>query len=121
MREDFRTAKKILRTSKSGLNIIAINGCCYGMDNNPDKGDYFKYCGQDFWSFISGEETLYTDIIEPLSTKAKEMNETYQIEYAKLVNTITKEFIENYCLKDGSINWKKIVEINSKRKTVKDA
>ncbi len=20
---------------------------------NPDKGDYFKYCGQRFWEFIS--------------------------------------------------------------------
>ncbi|MHB8174419.1 MAG: PmeII family type II restriction endonuclease, partial [Nitrospirota bacterium] len=21
-----------------------MNGCCYGRDNKPDKGDYFKYC-----------------------------------------------------------------------------
>jgi hypothetical protein len=39
MISDFKTAKKTLRTSNSGLNIIAVNGCCYGRDNNPDKGD----------------------------------------------------------------------------------
>lgn len=39
---DFKTAKKTLRTSNSKINIIAVNGCCYGKDNKPDKGDYFK-------------------------------------------------------------------------------
>lgn len=58
MRGDFKTAIKTLRTSNSQLHIIAVNGCCYGRDNNPDKGDYFKYCGQAFWTFISGDENL---------------------------------------------------------------
>ena len=56
MLSDFKTAKKALRTSNSQINVVAINGCCYGVDRNPDKGEYFKYCGQEFWYFISGEE-----------------------------------------------------------------
>ncbi len=44
MISDFTKAKITLRTSNSGLNIIAINGCCYGRDNKPDKKAYFKYC-----------------------------------------------------------------------------
>jgi len=114
MRDDFKIAKKTLRTSKSGLIIQAINGCCYGKDKTPDKGDYIKYCGQDFWFFISGEKSLYTDIIEPLSTNAKEQNEAYLVEYGKMINKITKEFIAFYCLEDGSIDWQKILELNSK-------
>ena len=84
MRADFITAKRTLRTSRSYLNIVSVNGCCYGTDNNPDKGDYFKYCGQEFWSFISGEDTLYIDIIEPLATKAKERNDEFEKAYAKI-------------------------------------
>src|SRR6267378_1506060 len=68
---DFRTVKKTLRTSNSKLNIVAVNGCCYGRDNQPDKGDYFKYCGQKFWEFISGDPELYTKIIEPIGHQAK--------------------------------------------------
>jgi hypothetical protein len=49
MIDSFNTAKKVLRTSSSNLNIVCINGCCYGKDNNPDKGSYYKYCGQAFW------------------------------------------------------------------------
>ncbi|WP_278807026.1 PmeII family type II restriction endonuclease [Bacteroides pyogenes] len=118
MREDFRTAQKTLRTSDSKLMIRAVNGCCYGKDNQPDKGDYLKYCGQDFWFFISGEKTLYTDIIEPLSANAKERNDEYQIEYSKMINKITKEFIANYCLDDGSIDWNKIIRLNSSSKAL---
>jgi len=74
---DFRTAKKTLRTSNSQLNVVAVNGCCYGRDNNPDKGEYFKYCGQRFWEFISGDPELYIKIIEPLGHKAKERNDEF--------------------------------------------
>lgn len=116
LKDDFAKAKKILRTSRSNLNIVAVNGCCYGIDNNPDKGDYYKYCGQDFWYFISGEQNLFIDIIEPLSANAKEANEEFQKMYSQLLNIFTQEFISDYCLKDGSIDWDKLVIFNSGRK-----
>jgi hypothetical protein len=68
MRSDFITAKKTLRTSNSEINVVAVNGCCYGVSTAKltDKGDYYKYCGQRFWNFISADNDLYTKIIEPL-------------------------------------------------------
>ena len=113
MRADFNTAKKTLRTSSSQLNITAINGCCYGIDNNPDKGDYFKYCGQKFWSFISGNENLYLELIEPLGHKAKERNDEFQKSYAQMINKFTKEFSNTYCKDNGEIDWDKLVQFNS--------
>ena len=119
LKEDFKSAKKTLRTSKSNLVIEAVNGCCYGKDGSPDKGDYMKYCGQDFWYFISGEKTLYVDIIEPLATKAKERNEEFQKRYAQMINVFTKEFINEFCKENGEIDWEKLVEFNSESKTLK--
>ena len=113
MRADFNTAKKTLRTSSSQLNITAINGCCYGIDNNPDKGDYFKYCGQKFWSFISGNENLYLELIEPLGHKAKERNDEFQKSYTQMINKFTKEFSNTYCKDNGEIDWDKLVQFNS--------
>lgn len=113
LKEDFKSAKKTLRTSGSNLTIEAINGCCYGKDNHPDKGDYMKYCGQDFWYFISGVKSLYVDIIEPLATKAKERNEEFQKSYTQKINLFTKEFIEEFCKKNGEIDWEKLVKFNS--------
>jgi hypothetical protein len=113
MVSDFKTAKKTLRTSNSQLNISAINGCCYGKDNNPDKGDYFKFCGQEFWAFISGNENLYIDIIEPLEHKARERNEEFQKSYSQMINKFTKEFSNIYCNNKGEIDWEKLVQFNS--------
>jgi len=113
MRSDFLTAKKTLRTSNSGLTIEAVNGCCYGKDRHPDKGDYYKYCGQQFWEFISGDENLYTEIIEPLGHRAKEKNEAFQEAYTKMINQFTREFLNDFCRDDGSIDWEKLVIFNS--------
>lgn len=113
MIEDFRQAKKTLRTSNSHLNIVAVNGCCYGIDNQPDKGDYFKFCGQRFWEFISGNEQLYIDIIKPLGYKAREKNEKYMYSYTQMINRFTKEFTNNFCKKNGAIDWIKLLQFNS--------
>jgi hypothetical protein len=108
--------KKTLRTSNSQLNIVAVNGCCYGQDNNPDKGDYYKYCGQRFWEFISGNPELYTQIIEPLGYKAKERNEAFMISFSQMINKFTKEFSNTFCDDDGNIDWNKLVVFNSAAK-----
>jgi hypothetical protein len=112
----FNTAKKTLRTSRSNLNIVCINGCCYGKDNNPDKGSYYKYCGQVFWEFIGGNENIYTDIIEPLGHRAKECNDDYMIKYSQMINRFTKDFVELFCDNYGNINWNKLVKFNSEKK-----
>ena len=112
MKDDFKRAQRTLRTSHSGLSSICVNGCCYGRDRHPDKGDYFKYCGQRFWEFISGEENLYIDIIEPIAYQAKEKNKEFLEKYAQLINKLTLEFAEKFCL-DGKINWQKLMEFNS--------
>jgi len=111
----FRTATKTLRTSNSKLNVVAVNGCCYGIDNSPEKGDYLKYCGQRFWEFISGSANLYTDIIEPLGHKAKERNDDFNKSYALMINKFTKEFLKDFCKDSGEIDWVKLVEFNSKK------
>lgn len=113
MKDDFKRSKRIRGTNVRGVKVVAVNGCCYGKDDNPDKGDYLKLCGQRFWEFISGNEDLYTDIVEPLGHKAKEKNEQFQVEYAKVVNRFTLEFSNEYCAPDGSIVWDKLVRFNS--------
>jgi len=113
MLEYFRAAKKTLRTSGSKMIIEAINGCCYGTDNTPDKGEYQKLCGQRFWDFISGSENLYIDIIEPLGHRAKESNEEFTSEYHFLLNRVSAEFAAQFCFSNGQIDWERIVRLNS--------
>jgi len=113
MRSDFKKAMITLRTSNSKTNVVCVNGCCYGRDRKPDKGDYFKYCGQRFWKFISNKESLYTDIVEPLGKNARKRNDEFVETYAKRINVFTMEFNKRFCDANGAIDWKRLVECNS--------
>ncbi len=113
MKDDFKTAMRILHTGKQKMHVVAVNGCCYGKNAQPDKGDYQKLCGQDFWAFVSGDEDLYLKIIEPLAAKAKERNEAFAKEYSCKLNLFIGEFLKEFCKTDGSVDWEKIVTLNS--------
>lgn len=114
LRADILSIRKSLSTSgSSSAHVVFVNGCCYGKDGKPNKGDYYKYCGQVFWEFISGETDLYKDIIEPLGTDAKLRNADFTFEYNILLNKFTFEFLTNFCKPTFEIDWEKLVDFNS--------
>jgi len=115
MVDNFKKAQRILRTSNTHVNIRAVNGCCYGQENQPDKGEYLKLCGQDFWEFISSNDQLYLEIIEPLGYRSRERNDQFSDEYGRILNIFTNQFYEEFC-QDGTIVWDKLVKFNSGRK-----
>ena len=114
MRTNFSTAKRILGTNSSAQNVVSVNGCCYGKDNNPDKGDYLKLCGQRYWEFISGDDHLFLEMIDPLDQIAQERDEQFDEEYARKVNEMTASMLSDFCA-DGLIDWEKLVTYNSGR------
>jgi len=122
MLANFKTAQKTLQTSGGSKEFAFkfVEGCCYGTDANPNKGTHYKLCGQDFWKLISGgSETLYKDLIVPLGHKAKEQNDKIQEASAQKLNTLTAEFVKNFCDDMGAINWDALIEHNSGRKIPK--
>jgi len=110
MREHFKQARRIYGQQK---HLIAVNGCCYGRDAKPEKGDYQKLCGQSFWELLSGDPDMYHEIIEPLGHEAKKRNEAFAKAYAKVTNLFTASFIADFCQADGAIDWQKLVSFNS--------
>lgn len=121
MVDHFNTARKVLKTSGSGINVQAVNGCCYGKttpnNNYKLKGDYYKYCGQVFWEFISGDTELYKEIVEPLGYLAQEKNDEYLKTYSRKINLFTKELANEFFTANGEIDWNKLLEFNSKGNT----
>src|SRR4030043_323908 len=112
MQDDFRKAKQTIRTSNSKLHVVAVNGCCYGRNAKPDKGDYYKYCGQMFWEFISGNPDLYLKIVKPLGYTARRRRLEFSREYPQIVNRFTIEFSQRYVV-NGQIDWDALVRFNS--------
>lgn len=51
------------------------------------------------------------------SQKAKEKNDRFQEAYSQMINKFTKEFANEYCTDKGEIDWQKLVQFNSAKKT----
>jgi len=118
MIDSFNSARRVVNTSGGNTHVKAVNGCCYGKlkraNEYREKGDYYKLCGQSFWTFISGDSALYLKLIEPLSERAAESNAEFDAAYAKLIDRFSLEFITEFCdLDTGAINWQKLIRLNS--------
>lgn len=110
--DDFKRAVRVLRQSKSAVNIQPVLGICYGKTKTSYLRGYMKVVGQSFWYLISNNEELYTDIIKPLGYRAKQHNDQFKRRKSKIINKFTFELLQEFCV-DGEINWKKLVEFNS--------
>ena len=113
MKDNFKTASVVIRQGNTGVHVTAINGCCYGRNSKPDQGEYFKYCGQEFWHLISDDSNFYTRIIEPLGHDAKKRNDDFMSNYGAVVNKLSQEFSASHCDETGAINWNKLVAFSS--------
>lgn len=110
---NFENAKRILE-STMGKKVIAINGCCFGKkrNKNPEKDGYYKICGEEFWELISGTKNFYVDIIEPIGYKAKQKNEEFMESYSAIINQLTFNFTQRFCV-NGKIDWEALLKFNS--------
>ena len=52
----------------------------------------------------------HPEIIEPIGTKAREHDGTFQRQKSGLVNIFTKLFVERFCDAKGVIDWVRVVQ-----------
>lgn len=120
MKDSFKAARAALRAEGVAGEVVAVNGCMYGRDRRPLKEDpdpdktYFKYCGQDFWHFISQDPMLYREIIVPIDQEAKQKDETFKRAYHAKVNEMTEDFMRNF-MTAHRIDWAGLVDFVSAR------
>ena len=121
MKQSFREAHEIMRAAGYTGNIININGCMYGKDSKPFKQNnvdnrcsYYKYCGQEFWKFISGDESLYITLIKPLAKEVQQRDDEFKALYTQVTNRLTKDLLNDFTDND-LINWQTILEFVSKQ------
>ena len=132
MRDNFKNAREDLTAEGITDEIVAVNGCIYGKDNTPKKiytpkktgipdleSTYYKYAGQEFWKFISGDDELYREIIVPIDEEAKLKDETFRKAYTAKVNELTLEFSINFLDATNLIDWSKLVTYVSGRESIK--
>ncbi|MBN2251195.1 MAG: cytoplasmic protein [Candidatus Altiarchaeota archaeon] len=113
--EQFRALKQ--RLYKLHKQYDPILGHGYGRKNSRSANIIYRdLSGQKFWEEITGDPDFYLKLMQLM----KDVPQKHKPEYIKLwgaaVNRFTKEFIEKYCLEDGSIDWDKLVRLSSEAK-----
>ena len=124
MKNNFKAARLALRSEGVQNEIIAVNGCIYGRENKPLKKDkdedktYFKYAGQEFWNFLSGDDNLYREIIVPIDEEARQKDQAFRRAYTAKVHEMTGDLMLNF-VTDGQLDWVKLIDFVSARQSVR--
>ena len=115
---DFKSLEK--RINKLRKHFEPIVGYCYGNKKQRAENEtYFKeLAGQDFWQRLTGDDTFYIKIVQMMKEKPQRHADAFRLAFDSTVNKFTGEFINMFCFPDGSIDWIKLVEFNSGRRTI---
>ena len=110
--------------SKQSLDFVAVRnrlykmhkefdpvlGHAYGRRNSPNGGLLYRdSSGQAFWHEMTGDPDFYLKLIRLMRDEPTKHRQEYQPKWDAAVNRFTAEFIRDYCLPDGSIDWEKLV------------
>ncbi|MEA3308684.1 MAG: PmeII family type II restriction endonuclease [Chloroflexota bacterium] len=114
LEQNLRDAVTRVKQSQFGANAQAVLGICYGKTRTNFLRGYLKVVGQNFWTLISGNQDLYTEIIEPIGYRAEEHNTLFKKRKNGLHNKLSVQFVQEFCdSSTGMIDWVRLVEYNS--------
>lgn len=74
---------------------------------------YQELAGGEFWRELTGDAEFYKKIIALMGTLPEARVAAFKESYAKAQNRLVREFSNDFCKADGSIDWEKLVEFNS--------
>lgn len=112
--QNFVAASKLAQQARARYE--AYIGYCYGKKKASGRGKpkfYQELAGKKFWEELTGDEDFYKKIITFMGTLPEQYVAAYKESYNKAANRLVREFSNDFCKEDGSIDWEKLVEFNS--------
>lgn len=112
--QNFMAASKLAQQAKARYE--AYIGYSYGKKKESGRGKpkmYQELAGKQFWTELTGDEDFYIKIISFMGNLPEKYVEDYKESYNKAANRLVREFSNDFCKEDGSIDWEKLVEFNS--------
>lgn len=112
--QNFMAASKLAQQAKARYE--AYIGYAYGRKKESGRGKpkmYQELAGKKFWEELTGDEDFYLKIIKFMGELPEQYVAAYKESYNKASNRLVREFSNQFCAEDGSIDWEKLVEFNS--------
>ncbi len=86
----------------------------YGRKNTRSETVIYRdSSGQVFWQEMTGDPDFYLKLIRLMKDAPSNHRREYQPKWDATINKFTAEFIRDFCLEDGSIDWEKLVRFVS--------
>ena len=98
------------------MRFVPIVGYGYGKKKSSGRGlpkFYLELAGQDFWTELTGDDEFYIKLIKFMDKLPEKYVEEFDASYQKAANRLVREFTQDFCFEDGSIDWEKFVRFNS--------
>lgn len=111
--QNFELAIRVLQQGDFTTHVQPVLGICYGRAKTTQLRNYIKYEGQGFWHFLSGDPTLYANLIEPTGFRAREHSESFRARREQVEEQFIEEFSDEFCYPDGTIDWNRLLKFNS--------
>ena len=89
-------------------SIIYIDGYCIGQDESFIDGQFRRYCGRQFWRFISDDNLFMNAVIVPASEPLRKRDYEFNEVFDKRINYLYLSFANMYCDLNGAILWDRI-------------
>ena len=112
--QNFMAASKLAQQAKK--RFVPIVGYGYGKKKSSNRGlpkFYMELAGKDFWTELTGDEEFYIKLIRFMDKLPEKYVEEFDTSYQKAANRLVREFTQEFCFEDGSIDWEKLVKFNS--------
>jgi hypothetical protein len=96
-----------------------ILGHAYGRVKSKPSKDliYRDSSGQAFWQEITGDPDFYLKLVRLMKPQINQSSWEYDRVWDAAVNRFTKDFIDDFCFDDGTIDWEKLVRFVSEEKS----
>ena len=96
-------------------------GQAYGRQSSePTENSRFRRrSGQSFWQEITGDSDFYLKLIRLMKDVPANNRPKYRAMWDQAVNRFTAEFIKDFCVAQGAIDWEKLVEFASSSKVAR--
>ncbi len=110
------------RVMKLRKQFDPVLGHCYGKkQTQPNNRQIYRdISGQRFWEELAGDPEFYLKLIRYMEDEVIEKHRAeYRLAYERAVNMYVREFTEQFCRQDGSIDWEKLVQFNSGKELMK--
>ena len=105
---EFNALRSRLQKTQKAFDPLLAHGYGRFIRGPTDDKNYRDSSGQAFWEEITGDPDFYLKLTRLMKDVPLKHKQEFDSGWAAIVNRLTMEFSELFCLPDGRIDWERL-------------